>query len=64
MDAEKIMNAISSDKAFYNFLRILGIICFIGGIFNPLHWAISAGCFAGMLIMGKSNSKQSINNKD
>lgn len=54
MDVEKIMDAISSDKAFYAGLRFFGIICFIGGFFNPLHWALSAGCFAGMLFMGKT----------
>ena len=64
MDVEKIMDAISSDKAFYAGLRFFGIICFIGGFFNPLHWALSAGCFAGMLFMGKPKSKQSINNKN
>lgn len=64
MDTEKIMNAISSDKAFYAGLRFFGIICFIGGFFNPLHWALSAGCFAGMLFMRKPQSKKSINNKN
>lgn len=64
MDIEKIMDAIGSDKAFYAGLRFFGIICFIGGFFNPLHWALSAGCFAGMLFMGNPQSKQSINNKN
>lgn len=64
MDVEKIMDAISSDKAFYSGLRFFGIICFIGGFFNPLHWALSAGCFAGMLFMGKSKENNNINPKN
>ena len=51
------MDEISSDKAFYAGLRFFGIICFIGGFFNPLHWALSAACFAGMLFMGKPKDK-------
>lgn len=60
---EKIMDAIGSNKAFYAGLRFFGIICFIGGFFNPLHWALSAGCFAGML-MGKPKENNNINSKN
>lgn len=61
---EKIMDAISSDKAFYIALKFFGIVFFICGFFNPSLWALSAGCFAGMLFMGKPQSKKSINNKN
>lgn len=64
MDIEKFFDVVGSDKAFYAGLRFWGIICFIGGFFNPIHWALSAGCFAGMLFMGNPQSKKSINNKN
>lgn len=57
MDIEKIMEAIGSDKAFYAWLRFFGVILFVCGFFNPLHWALSAACFAGMLFMGKPKDK-------
>ena len=54
---EKIMDAISGDKAFYAGLRFFGVLLFVCGFFNPAHWALSAGCFAGMLLMGKPKDK-------
>lgn len=64
MKTEKIFDVISSDKTFYRILKYAGIFLFVCGFFNSLHWAFSAGCFAGMLFMGKPQSKQSINNKN
>ena len=57
MDVEKIMDAIGSDKAFYAGLRFFGVILFVCGFFNPLHWALSVACFVGMLFMGKPKDK-------
>lgn len=57
MDIEKVMEAIGSNKAFYAGLRFFGVILFVCGFFNPLHWALSAACFAGMLFMGKPKDK-------
>lgn len=57
MDVEKFFDVIGSDKAFYAGLRFFGLILFVCGFFNPLHWALSAGCFAGMLFMGKPKDK-------
>lgn len=54
---EKIMDAISGDKAFYAGLRFFGVLLFVCGFFNHAHWALSAGCFAGMLLMGKPKDK-------
>lgn len=50
---ERLFEIISSDKAFYNGLKKLGIIMFFFGFYNAGLWAYSAMCFAGMAFIGK-----------
>ena len=49
----KIMDALSSDKAFYYGFGVFGIAFFVFGFFNTAYWALSAACFIAKLILGK-----------
>ena len=49
----KIIDSLSSDKAFYYGFGVLGIAFFVCGFFNTAYWALSAACFIAKLILGK-----------
>lgn len=49
----KFFERISSDISIYHGFKFFGVLGVILGFFNPVHWILSAMCFAAMLFIGK-----------
>lgn len=55
---ERIIEILSSDKAFLWGIRFFGVAFFLGGFCNSSLWVFAAGCCIASFVLGKINEEE------